>query len=681
MFSTEIVCARLGWQKSLSNDASMAGGTHYLELTQVPVTFDPIDQVESAFFDQSNFQMFCVQHGFTDVRVKGVMEEDNFKITIPARGPVSTIKFSAGSPRVLSIQRRKTGVEFVNIFSENSTERSLPAKPGNSEVIGFYWIFKNEYVVLIMTTGIELYQCNPYRMSFKLIKSYNFAVSWAIFSPEELILLVYGKMSSMIHPFVFKQGVSTPIIRLPKFDVDLSSSGTLRESRTSLLERDVVIVNLYGVQYVAVIRSSPQLAQVTQGAEVLLYQLFHDSPARLAHVLSIDISGRFTLSVVDNLVIVHHQAWKTSMLFDISYGGDVVGTYKKHQPVLAPLSIAPTKLDIKPKRSKSSNSESPSLSSKESRSPHGSPAMNSPHVVTPELYSPKWVFFQPNIIVDAQYGAIWRLGLNLEAVSNMMTDKCRLLQFLLMRERGKEIILTVCRECLEPGRQANLGILGGMFDQMNHAYKMSVTPGEPERKYRVIISQKDVYTKVFVPFSDRKDMPYKFLVAVLVEYIRSLNKLQISAEHFLFEMVMNVLIENKCFYQLHQFLQYHVISDSKPLACLLLSRELVYPPATQLAMDMFKRLSTADSEIIDILLSRGQILSALRYVKAMEKVDSVSARQFLEAAANEDDKMLFYTVYKFFEERNLRLRRKPDFPPDEHCQPYEALYKKWFSLK
>lgn len=312
----------------------------------------------------------------------------------------------------------------------------------------------------------------------------------------------------------------------------------------------------------------------------------------------------------------------------------------------------------------------------------GSPSANQSRSIVPELYSPKWVFFQPNIIVDAQHGAIWRLGLNLVAVSNMMTDKCALLQFLLMRERGKDVILSLCRECLEPGRQANLGVLGGMFDQMNHAYKMSLTPAaEAEKKYKVIITQKDVYTKVFVPHSDRKDMLYKFLVAVLVEYIRSLHKLQITVEHFLFEMVMNVLIENKCFYQLHQFLQYHVISDSKPLACLLLSRQLVYPPATQLAMDMFKRLSTADGEIIDILLSRGQILSALRYVKAMEKVDSVSARQFLEAAANEDDKILFYTVYKFFEERNVRLRRKVEFPQDEHCQPYEALYKKWFSQR
>lgn len=656
----------------------MAGNTHYLGLEQVPVTFDPLDQVESAFFDPNNFQMFCVQHGYTDVRVKGLTEEDSFKITLPARGPVSTIKFSAGHPKILSVQRRKASVEFVNIFAENSTEKSLPIKSNSSDIIGFYWVFKNEYVVVITATTVELYQCNPYRMTFKSVKSYTMAVSWAIYSPEELVLLVCNKGTNVIQPFAFKQGVAVPIIKLVKFEVDLPPS-TMRDSRSALMERDVVVMNLYRVLYIAVIRNA---TQASQGADVLLYQLYSDSPARLAHVLGIDVSGRFTLSVVDNLVIVHHQAWKTSMLFDISHGGDPSGVLKRHQPLLAPLSIAPTKLEVKQKGNRLHKNES--LSQVSSKEPQSTSNRSSPNpltkVVMPELYSPKWVFFQPNIIVDAQHGVIWKLSLSLSAISNMMTDKGRLMQFLLMRENGKEVILSVCRDCLEPGRQANLGVVGSMFDQMNLSCKVLSLP-EPERKYRVVISQKDVYTNLFAPFSDRKDMPYKFLVAVVVEYIRSLHKLQVPVEHFLFEMVMNLLIENKCFYQLHQFLQYHVIGDSKPLACLLLSRELVYSPATQLAMDMFKRLSTADSEIVDILLSRGQILSALRYVKAVDKVDSVSARQFLEAAANEDDKMLFYTVYKFFEERNLRLRRKPEFPPDEHCHPYEELYKKWFSEK
>ena len=667
----------------------MAGGTHYLELSRVAVSFEPIDQVESAFFDQSNFQMFCVQHGFTDVRVKGLSEEENFKITIPARGPVTTIKFSGGSPRILSVQRRKQSVEFVNIFAENSIERSLPQKPSSAEIIGFHWVFKNEYVFLVSTAGLEVYQCNPYRMNFKPIKSYSVAISWAIFSPEELVLLACIKGTNTLQAYVFKDGSSSVVNRLAKFEVELpspssSSSSSLRDPRPNLMERDVVIMKLYGSLYVAVLRSGvPASSQTT--AEVLLYPLSADSPVRVSHILSLDVTGRFTLNVVDNLVIVHHQGWKTSMVFDIAHHGEQTTTgVRKHQPVLAPLSIAPTTIEIRQKGSKTRNVPSPhSHDSPVLKSLRSSPGWFTTRTISPELYSPKWVFFQPATIVDAQHGVIWRLSVNLEVVSSMMSDKCRLMHFLLMRERGKEVILNVCCDCLEPGRQANLTVIGGMFDQMNHAVKTSsssMLSPDADLPYQVV-TQRDMYTHVFAPVCERPGMPYKYLVAVLVEYIRSLHKLQIAVEHFLFEMVMNILIENKCFYQLHQFLQYHVISDSKPLACLLLSRQLVYPPATQLAMDMFKRLSTADGEIIDILLSRGQILTALRYVKAMDKVDSVSARQFLDAAANEGDRMLYFTVYRFFEERNLRLRRKPGFPEAEQCQPYEALYQKWFFRK
>ena len=671
----------------------MAGGSgHYLELSQVPIRFDPLDQVQSAFFDQTNFQMFCIKHGFADVRVKGLAEEDNFKITIPALGPVSTIKFSPGTPRILAIQRRKCSVEFVSIFSDDRKEQSLPLKPGNADIIGFYWVFKNEYLVLITSNGVELYQCNPYRMQFKLAKNYNIPISWAIFSPEELVLVVCVKGSSVIYPFWFRQGVNTPVIKLPKFEVDISN-GQDPKGLPLVQEREVVIMNLYGVQYVAVIRnigtgmdaslsrsvvigggdstagrsgSGPDVNSMRAGrAEVILYQLSVDVAAKVTHVLDIDFNARFTLSVVDNLVVVHHQHWKTSMLFDIAFGGEQVGSFKRHKAIIAPLSIAPIKL-IPPKNSPRDSPRSVDKVSLESLS-------DTTTEIFPELYSTKWIFFQPNVVIDVQYGVIWRLRLNLVTISSMMNDKSEMVQLLLHREGGKDVILSVFQDCLEPGRQINLSVLGVMFDLINQAHK-----ADADMKYKVDITQRDVYTRLFIPFEDRKDMPYRFLVAVVIEYIRSLNKAQIPIEHFIFELLMNVLVENKCFYQLHQFLQYHIISDSKHLATILLSKELIYSPATQLAMDMFKRLAIADGELIDILLSRGQILTALRYIKATERIDTVSAKQFLEAAANEDDAMLFYTVYKFFEERNVRLRKKPEFLPEEQCQTYEEMFRKLF---
>ena len=66
-------------------------------------------------------------------------------------------------------------------------------------------------------------------------------------------------------------------------------------------------------------------------------------------------------------------------------------------------------------------------------------------------------------------------------------------------------------------------------------------------------------------------------------------------------------------YQRHQLLQSHVISDSKPVACLLLSLESVYPSSRQKALDMMARLGTATSEITEILLASVVTVTALNY--------------------------------------------------------------------
>ena len=117
---------------------------------------------------------------------------------------------------------------------------------------------------------------------------------------------------------------------------------------------------------------------------------------------------------------------------------------------------------------------------------------------------------------------------------------------------------------------------------------------------------------------------------------------------------------------------------------------------------LFQRLSTAKEEIIEVLLSKQQLLPALRFVNCFREfsrrfllsrllrsfpfgawepldflrqhfflsfrfirsvgaIDSISARKFLDAAKNSEDRMLFYTVFKFFEQRNVRLRGNPRF--------------------
>ena len=64
-------------------------------------------------------------------------------------------------------------------------------------------------------------------------------------------------------------------------------------------------------------------------------------PAKRVAVLKLDMNGRFAVNTVDNLLIVHHQASKTSAVFDIRWAGDYDGAISLHHPVLAALPISP----------------------------------------------------------------------------------------------------------------------------------------------------------------------------------------------------------------------------------------------------------------------------------------------------------------------------------------------------
>ncbi len=76
---------------------------------------------------------------------------------------------------------------------------------------------------------------------------------------------------------------------------------------------------------------------------------------------------------------------------------------------------------------------------------------------------------------------------------------------------------------------------------------------------------------------------------------------------------------------------------------------------------VFQRLSTANDEIVEVLLSKQQVLGALRFIRSVGAHDNVSARKFLDAARQTNNTMLFYTIFRFFEQRNMRLRGNPGF--------------------
>lgn len=66
-----------------------------------------------------------------------------------------------------------------------------------------------------------------------------------------------------------------------------------------------------------------------------------------------------------------------------------------------------------------------------------------------------------------------------------------------------------------------------------------------------------------------------------------------------------------------------------------------------------------------MLLGQGKIIDALRLAKSLHGGDTaLSARKYLEAALK-CDPLVFYSVYSYFQQRNIRLRGSPEFLKSE----------------
>ncbi|KAJ1531899.1 hypothetical protein ONE63_000544 [Megalurothrips usitatus] len=662
----------------MEEDGVVDGAGHYLELSSSVVKFDSVSKVTNVFFDDTNKQVFAVRSGgVMGVVVKGPTAATSTDFCMEDKGPVVSIKFSPDQ-KVLAIQRSKSSVEFINFLSSemDAVEYSQSCKGKNHVILGFLWT-NNREILFVTDHGAELFQVIPEKRSLKGQKTFSLAINWFVYCPQTcLVLLSSGALGNQMYPLHVKQG---NINKLSRFDVEIPVIP--KTPKLCLLERDITLAVLYNEASIIILRHNPRGAG-SPGAEVVVYTLVKMMTAKKTHVLRVDLSGRFAINVVDNLIIVHHQASKKSLMFDIAMCGETDGMVTYHQPVVGLQPIKPFTLSLPPVPS---------------------PVHTEPTQINCELYSPNWVVFQPNIIIDAKLGCLWTIELNLHPLLTMIHDKCLLVDFLMKRADSKPVVIQVLQEILEPTPQnhKHLVVVAELFDHLNEVYRsflqselqghigtpasssLSVSPSKPPataHKNCIVIDQSDMYTNVFSKFIERaKDSEDrnsgKFEVWVLLEYIRSLTDYHIPVQHYLYELLINSLVQHEAYYQLHQLLQYHVVSDSKPLACLLLSLESLYPAAHQLALDMLKRLSTANEEIIEVLLSKQQILPALRFVHSVGSVDQVSARKFLDAAKATGEPNVFIGVYKFFEQRNLRLKGTTAFAKGEHCDVYVKHYQ------
>ncbi|CAH1992180.1 unnamed protein product [Acanthoscelides obtectus] len=611
---------------------------YYLELSETPVRFEAVNQLTNVFFDDSNKDVFAVRSGgIMGVVVKNAdAQSETLNFRMEDTGPVLSIKFSPDH-KVLTVQRTNTAVEFMDFQCNVLDKCYTQSCKKNSNILGFVWSCPNE-VAFITDHGIELYMVLQEKKSLKHLKTVSATVQWFVWCSTNKLALLASSHGSHLLPVFIRQG---SVIKLPKVET---------EPGRMALERDVTLATLYGIPAVLILRhhSGPGTA------EVHVHTL--DGPGQApvkTHVLKLGLTGRFAINVVDDMILVHHQASRSSLVLDVALPGESDGTVKYHAPVVPAKSIKPVSLSL--------------------------PGLIEPQTHECDLYSPNWVVFQPNIIIDAKLGCLWHINLRLVELCSQISDLGVCTQVALKRTNAKMVLLQLLLNTVTKDK-IPLDKLQESFNHINCVYRdwyeseiqsqMASPPSAPITikstvKPRVLIDQDDIYNELFLKLDPEKDV--EKMEWLLVSYLTSLSECNIIAQENLNKLLIHVLARQKKFPVLQQLLQYGVVSDSKAIACLLLSLGNLHPAASQLALDMLCRIG-AGEEIQEILISEGEIISALKVAGSQG-----NPRKFLTLAEKSGDSMLFHTILAHF-------RNNPKFAATFEKDPRLMSYIQQYNL-
>lgn len=496
---------------------------YYLFLSEKNyLKFDPVSQITNVFFDDSKRQIFIVKACTVSMKsvAKDSTTEQAFSFLIES-SPLIAIKFNIDNS-ILAIQRSENSLELQS-FHNNQIQpnSSIYYQTKKSIIYGFIWSQPDELVV-ITNEHLEIFQINKSKKSMKSLKSLPISSNWftsSLSSISSSFALLSSNNGLLLTPVLLqKPGTLTKLA-----SIQIEDEG--------VTERDVNTGTLYGTPAILILRTTRN-----RYLEIWVYLL--DGPAfQKAHILKLGFSGRVAISIIDSMIIVHHQTLKVSLLFDTAMKGEPYSNKKSvtiHTPLVPGKSIKPFTIKM------------PSVSLKES-------SMNV------DLYSANWVIFQPDIIIDVKLGYLFNLSLAINKVS--ICDKIKLVDFLMHRKKEKSQLISVLYEIVSPddsNDSVHLPILESIFDKLNAVYKQRLdhdmlkmqalpspstfktfstpAPVLPQLPNEIVVDQNDIL-QILNTIIDKN-----ILEKILMAYIYSIVKHSISCEYELSKVLVMTLV-------------------------------------------------------------------------------------------------------------------------------------------
>ena len=305
-------------------------------------------------------------------------------------------------------------------------------------MISVHWLASELTLLFITNAGIELYGLQRGKLKHVKTCAYNIVYHWVLLS-DGLLLLVDNKSV-----FQLFQLSSRALHKVCRFELDCRNTSLSPpvSGQTSFHRDQISLLNVYGRMVVCFINEAK--------AQLHLLSLLPSSDEmEQTHVFDLYQPGKYELSCIDDVLVVHQSTHRVSLLFDIR-------TDSK-QPITEPLPIGPPLPDDR--------RVTFFVPDEQFALPPAEPAF--------EPYR-KWTFLSPRFvwesIGDQQQGHFHTLSLNNEAValSWPVSKRAKLVDFLMKRSTpdAKLIVLQLILQivCTEP---AQLSLLSRMLSMIN----------------------------------------------------------------------------------------------------------------------------------------------------------------------------------------------------------------------
>ncbi|KHJ97341.1 putative colon cancer-associated protein Mic1 [Oesophagostomum dentatum] len=597
-------------------------------ITPTGISCDRLRQALKKCIKESHCVQICTvrNNGSLGITAKSLAVNDVISARTKDRGPPGLMKLSPNG-KLAILQRQMNSIDVI-LLEKNDGNTAIEfnvATKSRDMILSVDWITNNQVSVILFstisvvlmhaeaaqessTTQISLHSfcdqtiprticCERRQKNSKSVTNvemYPLLGLYITYAKSNLIIIATGNNCTTLQPFLIQHGQFT---RLKSFDVD---SGT--PSNENLLEKDVTVTSIYGKVCVMVLRYSVRGATTT---DLLVYELSSDpnTPTKMKYSLALGCSGGFGIHVIDNLVVVHHQGIAKSMIFDVALS--------PNRPTHSPLMT----VSIKP-----------------------SPVCQPP----PALYIPLWSMFQPDIVVgitvflricrfpreavhilDPVAGMMYQLTVCCNRAHEEIHEKAMLIEFLIHRTGQKQLVLDSLLNSLK-AKELRLRQIRKLFDLIVEKFSLSTASQnnvaestkpqlEPIPVQHLRIEQQEMQSSIFIPMMEDQLADSKYVADVMLQYLRSLHRWSVPVE---------------------------VISDSKPLAFLLLSYEARCPSLFQSGVDILARQKACD-EIVEVLLERGHVIDAMRYLDT-QQIEANSLK--LLDAAKQENRVVQYAV-------------------------------------